>query len=54
MTTVRNGEVHVALTKSELKQLPLLPSPQAVVNDATVRDAVTAFEIATSRFPQKG
>jgi hypothetical protein len=54
VTDVGNYEVHVALTKSELAHLPLLPDPQAAVDDEKVQEAIATFATAASRFPQRG
>jgi hypothetical protein len=53
VTRVGSGEVHVALSRGELKHLPLLPEPEAVVGDEQMLDAVATFETAASRFPQQ-
>ena len=54
VASVGDGEVHVALSRSELGDLPLLPDPQAAVGDEKVQDAVATFMTAASRFPQRG
>ena len=51
--SVCDGEVHVALGRSELEHLPLLPDPQAAVDAEKVQNAVATFETAASRFPQQ-
>ena len=51
--SVGNGEVHVALSRSELEHLPLLADPQAAVDHEKVQNAVATFETAASRFPQQ-
>jgi hypothetical protein len=50
--SVGNGEVHVALTRSELARLPLLSHPEAAVGDEHRLSAVETFEIAASKWPQ--
>ena len=54
VTSVGDGEVHIALSRSELRDLPLLADPQAAVGDEKVQDAVATFGTAASRFPQRG
>jgi len=53
VTTVRDREVHVALSRSEVRQLPLLPHPEAVVGDDDKLDMVSTFENAAAKWPQK-
>jgi hypothetical protein len=53
VTTVRDREVHVALTRSEVGQLPLLPHPEAAVGDDTKLDMVSTFENAAAKWPQQ-
>jgi hypothetical protein len=53
VTTVRDGEVHVALSRNEVRQLPLLPHPQAPVGNDKAQDAVATFENAAARWPQQ-
>jgi len=53
VTGVRDGEVRVALSLTEVEHLPLLTRPEAVVDGETVQDAVTAFENAALKWPQK-
>ena len=51
--SVRDGEVHVALSRNEVKELPLLAHPEAVVGAEQAQDAVERFEIAASKWPQQ-
>ena len=53
VTSVRNGDVHVGLSRTEVQELPLLPHPQAPVGDGQVQDAVATFENAAARWPQQ-
>jgi hypothetical protein len=53
VTSVADGEVHVALSRNEVEQLPLLTHPQAPVGDGGVQDAVAAFENAALKWPQQ-
>lgn len=51
--SVGDGEVHVALSRSDLGQLPLLTHPEAAVGEEQALSAVETFEIAASKWPQK-
>jgi len=53
VTDIRNGAVHVAMTRADVAKLPLLPHPEAAVDDETARQALNAFERAAS-LPQDG
>jgi hypothetical protein len=53
VTSVGDREIRVALGRSELKQLPLLPEPEAVVGAEQVQDAVATFENAAAKWPQQ-
>ncbi len=53
VTYVGDGEVRVAMSRSEIATLPLLPHPQAAVGDETVEHMLNAFERAAS-VPQSG
>jgi len=53
VTSVGDGEVRVPLSRSELKELPLLAAPDAAVGDAKVQDAVATFENAAAKWPQQ-
>jgi hypothetical protein len=53
VTSVGDGEVRVALSRDEVRHLPLLPHPQAVVDDKGVQDMVATFENASAKWPQK-
>ena len=46
VTSVRDREVHVALSRSEVRHLPLLAHPEAVVGDDKAQDSVSLFENA--------
>jgi hypothetical protein len=51
--SVHDGEVHVALSRSELAQLPLLSHPEAAVGEEQRLSAVETFEIAAAKWPQQ-
>jgi hypothetical protein len=53
VTLVGDGEVRVALSRSEIESLPLLPHPEAAVDDETAQHMLNAFERAAS-YPQDG
>ena len=53
VTGVGDGEVRVALSRTEVEHLPLLTRPEAVVDGETVQDAVAVFENAALKWPQK-
>jgi hypothetical protein len=53
VTSVRDREVHVALSRSEVGQLPLLPHPEAVVGHDEKQDMVSTFENAAAKWPQE-
>jgi hypothetical protein len=53
VTQVGDGEVRVALSRSEIERLPLLPHPEAAVDDETAQHMLNAFERAAS-YPQDG
>ena len=53
VTLVGDGEVRVALSKAEIHGLPLLPHPEAAVDDETAQHMINAFERAAST-PQDG
>jgi hypothetical protein len=45
---VRDGEVELSLSRSEIEHLPLLAHPQAPVADETVDQMLNAFERAVA------
>ena len=51
--SVGDSEIHVALSRSELAQLPLLSHPEAAVGDEQALSAVETLEIAVSKWPQQ-
>jgi len=51
--SVGNGEVRVALSRSEVAQLPLLSHPEAAVGDEQVLSMVETFENAAAKWPQQ-
>lgn len=53
VTGVRDGEVRVAISCSEIARLPVLPHPEAPVGDDAVEHMLNAFERAAS-VPQSG
>ena len=53
VTHVGDGEVRIAMSRSEITRSPLLPHPQAPVGDDTVELMLNAFERAAS-VPQSG
>lgn len=53
VTAVQDGEVRVAMNRSDIERLPVLPHPQAPVGDDTVEHMLNAFERAAS-IPQSG
>ena len=53
VASVGAGEVRVALSRSEVAQLPLLAKPEAAVGGEQVQDAVATFENAAARWPQQ-
>ena len=53
VTAVADGEVRVALSRSEVEALPLLPHPEAAVDDETAQHMLNAFERAAA-YPQDG
>jgi len=50
---VGDGEVRVALSRAEIGRLPLLPHPEAAVDDETAQHILNAFE-RTAAYPQDG
>ncbi|MGH2884736.1 MAG: hypothetical protein ACRDPA_18875 [Solirubrobacteraceae bacterium] len=53
VTLVGDGEVRVGLSRSEIGRLPLLPYPEAVVDERTAQQMLNAFERAAA-YPQDG
>jgi hypothetical protein len=53
VTEVREGEVRVAMSRSDIARLPSLPHPEAPVGDDAVQHMLNAFERAAS-IPQSG
>jgi hypothetical protein len=52
VTSVRNHDVHVALSRSELKHRPLLAHPEGAVDEEKVQQAIATFENAAGKWPQ--
>jgi hypothetical protein len=52
VTGVEDGEIHVALSRDEIRLLPLLPHPEAALEDGAP-DPVAAFENAALKWPQQ-
>ena len=44
VTSVRDGEVRVAMSRAQIKHLPDLPHPEAPVGAASVEQMINAFE----------
>ena len=53
VTHVGDGEVHVSMSRAEIAALPLLPHPEAPVDDDAAERMLNAFERAAST-PQSG
>jgi hypothetical protein len=53
VTSVRDGEVHVSMSRSEIATLPEVPHPEAAVDDETAEHMLNAFKRAAS-YPQDG
>lgn len=53
VTSVRDGEVRVAMSRADIDRLPELPHPEAPVGDDAVQRMLNAFERAAST-PQNG
>lgn len=51
VTGAADGEVRVALSRAEIKQLPDLPHPQAHVDDERAQQMVATFENAAGKWP---
>jgi hypothetical protein len=49
--SVRDGEVHIALTRSDIERLPLLADVQAPVDQKQVQQAIATFENAAGTWP---
>jgi hypothetical protein len=53
VTSVGDGEVHVALSRAQIDELPLVPHPEAAVDDERSRQMTAAFERAAHEWPMQ-
>ena len=53
VTSVGDGELHVALSRAQIRQLPDVPHPEVPVEGAALEQTMAAFQRAAS-VPQSG